>query len=472
MLRFRLVAIVLAGISVGLALPQNRSKYYVRRGIRRSVNLMSRKKHSSEALISKLRETEVLQARGNATMSHMGHPDQLKPPCPPLSREIEIERSRPTRYGPVKFQYNAAGGPDRGVGLIFLACLLLLEFSGCHVDSSEPTTFPLPKKPTEYAWTYDTLAYPGSFQTVMTDIWGSSATDVYVVGHNSSPGMGAMYHFDGQSWSPVRLLVREGGTLRQGFDLSDILGFGPSDVWAVGEYIYDNPSPPPNFLDSSLIIHFDGARWTDVPLLRSRSLTRITGRRGGPVTASGLGFTVYELNGTTWESYRVPFVEIPGKRYGVRAVSLPGLRLATVSAQEIVGGRVVLYAMMQDSSGSWAITDSQSFQPGYKPRFGSGMFFTADGALCSLGDGVFRWRGGQWERFFDRSVVAANGPSPDALLIVTSDQQLVLHCAGITHPFPGLLDDHRWSMADVLWIGGDIFVVAHDGRSTIVMHGR
>jgi len=102
--------------------------------------------------------------------------------------------------------------------------------SGCkHV--SEP---PVVKSPREYTWTIDTLAYPNSFQTSMRDIWGSSANDVYVVGHNDQ-AFGKMWHYDGSRWEPVRLHILEGGPLPNIGSLSAIYGFSANDIWAVGE---------------------------------------------------------------------------------------------------------------------------------------------------------------------------------------------------------------------------------------------
>ncbi len=59
--------------------------------------------------------------------------------------------------------------------------------------------------PRNLAWSIDTLAYPGSFQTMMSDIWGSDPNNVYVVGHNER-GYGKMYHYDGLAWTDVGLI--------------------------------------------------------------------------------------------------------------------------------------------------------------------------------------------------------------------------------------------------------------------------
>ncbi|MGH2567772.1 MAG: hypothetical protein ACRDGA_05490, partial [Bacteroidota bacterium] len=112
---------------------------------------------------------------------------------------------------------------------LFVA-FVFLQFS-CTDYGIEPI-----KDPRSYTWTIDTLAYPGSFQTAMRDIWGSSPTNVYVVGHNSD-GFGKMFHFDGQEWKPVGLNPIEGGTIEGPIDLSAIHGFSRDNIWVVGQRI-------------------------------------------------------------------------------------------------------------------------------------------------------------------------------------------------------------------------------------------
>ncbi len=113
--------------------------------------------------------------------------------------------------------------------------------------------------PRSFTWTVDTLAYPDSYQTTMLSIWGSSPSDVYVVGHNER-GFGKMYHFDGNEWTDVGLNPVQGGHIVGPITLEAIHGFAADDIWAVGEKRYTNPNPPPILLDSSLVIHYDGSQ--------------------------------------------------------------------------------------------------------------------------------------------------------------------------------------------------------------------
>ena len=166
-----------------------------------------------------------------------------------------------------------------------------LVFFSCDKSPTGPEPI---KDPRTYTWTIDTLAYPGSFQTTMRDIWGSSANDVYVVGHNDQ-NRGLMWHFDGKRWTDVRLSTMQGGTIRGPIDLSAIYGFASNDIWVVGENVFSNPDPVSGFYDASLIIHFDGATWQEVNHTKARGLTSIWGSSPKDIWMGGFNGTLFSL---------------------------------------------------------------------------------------------------------------------------------------------------------------------------------
>jgi hypothetical protein len=76
------------------------------------------------------------------------------------------------------------------------------------------------------------------------DVWGSSPTDVYVVGGHGP------YHFDGEKWSPVTALLDLMAEQSLDPELVGVWGSGPSDVF---------------FLHTWGIFHFDGSSFTHTP---------------------------------------------------------------------------------------------------------------------------------------------------------------------------------------------------------------
>ena len=208
----------------------------------------------------------------------------------------------------------------RRFAFMTILCLLCLNV-GCKDDGTEPP--PTPKNPREYTWTEDTLAYPGSFQTNMRDIWGSAPNNVYVVGHNDQ-NRGLMWRFDGQRWTDVKLSVTQGGTIVGAIDLAAIFGFTSSDVWAVGEHSYANPNPPPNFLDSSLVIRFDGTQWREFRTPGGRLLQSVWGSSPNDVWFGGVDATLLHFDGVRIQKDSIDLGFLPDSTWEAQITSITG----------------------------------------------------------------------------------------------------------------------------------------------------
>ncbi|CAN5693090.1 hypothetical protein BH11MYX1_BH11MYX1_15380 [soil metagenome] len=103
-----------------------------------------------------------------------------------------------------------------------------------------------------------------------SDIWASSASDLFAVGN------GSIVHFDGASWT----------TMASGANvpLSDVWGSGPGDVWAVG---YDGT-----------ILHYDGNAWNAAQVTTSAFLRGVWGSGPHDVWAVGDGGVIVHFDGT------------------------------------------------------------------------------------------------------------------------------------------------------------------------------
>ena len=142
---------------------------------------------------------------------------------------------------------------------LFLTSIAALAFLllSCREAAIEPQV--PPKNPRDYTWTMDTLVVPGQLQNMILSIWGSSANDVYAVGRNSG-NQETIFHFDGKSWGQLYPLRDLHINQSRFFELDAIIGFSPNDIWISGSEYYDNHAPPPNFLDSSVVFHYNGYR--------------------------------------------------------------------------------------------------------------------------------------------------------------------------------------------------------------------
>jgi hypothetical protein len=157
-------------------------------------------------------------------------------------------------------------------------------------------------------------------------IWGSAADDIWAVGGSSTQ----MYHYDGVSWSNAA----PGGAITGPYGVHDVWGSTSSDVWAVqplGRVIRWNGTswtqvthglttdplyavwgsgPNDVFIaggsSAAVIIHWDGADWSDVSPGGSGSVRELWGSGPDDVYAVGNGIGTIHWDGSTWSSVSTP----------------------------------------------------------------------------------------------------------------------------------------------------------------------
>lgn len=105
---------------------------------------------------------------------------------------------------------------------------------------------------------------------VLNAVWGSTPTDVFAVGDN-----GALFHFDGQSWTQ-----QGSGTQSR---LWGVWGSSASDVYAVGE--------------GGAVLHTSdhGAKWSPIPVSGAKNFNAVWGTDAGNVYVVGDTGTVVHL---------------------------------------------------------------------------------------------------------------------------------------------------------------------------------
>jgi len=351
-----------------------------------------------------------------------------------------------------------------------------LALASLSCDKSPTGPEPV-KDPRTYTWTSDTLAYPGSLQTEMRDIWGSSANDVYVVGHNDR-GFGKMFHYDGKQWKPVGLNPIEGGMIDGPIDLTSIYGFAGNDIWAVGERIDINPTPPPNFLDSSLIIHFDGMQWKENKVVGGRYLLSVWGSASNDIWTCGWNGTVFHFDGLSWKRDSVP-VSIPAGGefvlWGVNGKSSQDIFMVGYVHENNLAKTTPYF--LRRTTRTWTVVDSFVIQPGQvEVKFGqNGLWVSPSGSLYSFGPNIYRWNGSTWSIVyvtFD-ALRRMAGTSDDNMFAV-GDFGNVFHYNGIDwFQYEGLKDLNV--VYSGIWTNGkEAFIVGYtnDGGKTVILHGK
>jgi hypothetical protein len=122
-------------------------------------------------------------------------------------------------------------------------------------------------------------------------LWGSSGTDVFAVGSlwPFDAGYYEAYvaHYNGTGWSPIQVgpgsCSPNGGGFRCNVELSDVWGSSATDVYAVGNYrAFDNPGA-----DRAVILHYNGQEWSEVVREPDVEFRRIWGSSPTDVYVTG-----------------------------------------------------------------------------------------------------------------------------------------------------------------------------------------
>jgi hypothetical protein len=131
------------------------------------------------------------------------------------------------------------------------------------------------------------LHYDGSiWSKIYTDggslsgVWGNSSSDVYAVGSDYQNGnsYGIMLHYDGQEWNRVITTTSI---------LNEVWSNSPTNIYAVG--------------DDGLVLHFDGHMWEPMTSTGiTKDLNSVWGSSSTDVFVVGDGGTISHFDGRTW----------------------------------------------------------------------------------------------------------------------------------------------------------------------------
>ena len=166
--------------------------------------------------------------------------------------------------------------------------------------------------------------FPDEFQADTRALWGSSATDVFAVGHwgeleyTFGPYIA---HYDGAVWSEIKDLPDMMGLPPGCLRLNDVWGTSPQDIYAVGYYesqggrdnsCYhgDEEIPPATYY--GIVLHYDGRTWSEVlrqPDLRFR---HVWANSPGDIYVGGATSTgpsrgsLWRFDGSRWSALTLP----------------------------------------------------------------------------------------------------------------------------------------------------------------------
>jgi hypothetical protein len=337
-----------------------------------------------------------------------------------------------------------------------LCFFILAVYYFANLQCGSPTEPPIIKNPREYTWTVDTLFYPGAYQTAMQSIWGSSSNNIYTVGHCETI-KGQMWHFDGKQW--IDLYTPFGIS----YNLLDITGFSANDIWAVGSQNFINPLPPPNFLDSAFIMHYNGYSWNYVKVDGGRRLETIWGSSSNDIWAAGPQGTLFHYNGTSWIKVEMDTSYDLFDMIGMN--NNEAYLLSEKLAKE--GDYTSIYNVIFKYDGdSWKQFDS------------SGTFnkiCNIGGTLYGLGYGVYKYSAGSWQTELLTNDASLGGyfAVSGSNVILVGQNSLVYHYNGSDWKRLNLTNNQMWFFSawatenEILIVGSD-----YSAFRTYVFHGK
>ena len=342
-----------------------------------------------------------------------------------------------------------------------ITVILFIEFLGCK----DKGVGPLPEKnPREYSWTSDTLHFPGSYQTDMQNIWASSPNDVYAVGFNTDGQ--PLWHYDGKTWTNVNLWGVYNIVTPQ---LNSIYGFASNNVWAVGLKGYD-------YADSSLIIHYDGSKWSETNIVRgNRGLNDIYGSSPNDIWACGWGGTVYHYDGIKWNKDSISIYNPQSAEFQLLSIT-ESKNIVYIIGEKYENTKGSTYYFLKKSNQSWQIIDSLVSGPGTF-KWGTSLWTSPEGNLFSFRDGVFKWNGNGWDILFSEpyALTSLAGTSEHSIFAVGNYGMAYHYNGSDWYQFPKLKNENIkytgvWTDGNEAFICG--FTTDSYPMKTIVWHGK
>lgn len=317
------------------------------------------------------------------------------------------------------------------------------------------------KDPRKYIWTIDTLEYPGEFDTSMRSIWGSSPSDVYVVGYCSDAD-GQMWHFDGNDWKSFHL------QFGVAYTPLTVFGFGKDDVWIGGDIFNAG-------LDPAFLIHYNGSSWNRITTpSNSLSLESIWGLNSKDIWFGGVNGTLFHWNGSSVIIDSLPIL-IPKD-------SNPVYNLLSITGSTSNGNYFLLREPSQRnilfnlSQNNYTILDSNS-------AFRAKLWIGDNGNLYETGElGFYKWNGNSWFNLLPEMITTYGvvGMSEKSIFVVgtKSNNGLVYHYNGNDFYLFEKLHLPNVSFYDAWTDGKEVFILGtnifdfNSTLKTIILHGK
>jgi hypothetical protein len=335
---------------------------------------------------------------------------------------------------------------------------LLLNFC----NTTEPQIKNDPSNRRDYSWTIDTIQ-SGSMQTYMNSMWGSSSNNVWISGYDSDNSK-CIYFFDGTRWSsvnyPPTYFVKH---------FYAVKGNGTNNVFFVGAASYFNPSPPPNFLDSALVLQYSNGNWIYHNIHNSSALNALCIINGNEIWAGGSNGNLLRYQGISWEHY---FLGKEDVLINCIAALNTDIVYASGHYEKIIIGQGAYIAdyFYKFNGTQWTLIDSNIVSNNFNRTSYPTNFRKINGNIFGSGDiGFVKMNGNTWEVIRPDIYGQFNGTNENNIFLANQDFG-VLHFNGQDwyrfDQLPSL------SYYDVEVFSDAVFLLATDGYTSYIVRGK
>lgn len=319
---------------------------------------------------------------------------------------------------------------------LILTSIYIFSFISCKEKSTEPeqTT----KSPREYTWTVDTIASPNSTQTLMTDIWGSAANDIYICGHNAGSG-GNLWRYNGNQWYNINLFdfIEQSATR-----IGAVHGTSRENVWVAGS---KDRRIQQKYVEQSLILQYDGIRWIEHDVKTNSQVFAIYVNSATDVWACGDNGIIYHYDGNVWDIDTLYTQQNTNELYQLNGLVLFNDKTYLFGANTENTRTKYVYSFFQkELNKDWLKIDSFEVEGSstYSKWGTNGFYKSSFGKLYSYGyGGVFELNGNHWENIYsvDFSITG----------MADQDKSNILLCASFGHVIH--FDGNNWKEIDKLY---------------------
>ena len=319
-------------------------------------------------------------------------------------------------------------------------------------------------------WTADTIAYQGSFQTLMISMWASSPTDVWIAGHNEIM-RGKIYRYNGADWKEVYPF---GEIPISSYSLTKVMGLDYHNVWMIGDRR--------GYTRKDLIINWDGSKWIEHNQnLQVRPISLFV-NNFHDVWVGCDSAIVLHYNGVKWERDKLKLSIPKGSEYFINGiVSKENTIYSNVAVHDVVGHRYLFY-FVKGTMNNWTVLDSmEQKNPDSVIKWGNrGLTLGKNGNIYSYGDwGLWIYKNEVWERTIPINYTMLN------IYELNENYKIAVGVYGMVWFYDGsqwkqiekfYTADGDLYVSDVWTDGKEIFILSSTSnqypQKTIVWHGK